>query len=512
MTPILRPLLRLLAAGLLLLAVCLGRGEQTNIITATVTVTNAAGTTNGNTFTLLGYTYLFTNNPSSTFSLRQIQSTNVPARAATNLFTRLTNDFRGRLTGKYTGPTNFTLQTLLGGALTASIPTNPPVWGTVSLVTNVAGGGIVGASNIVAAAITLGGETRTNWAEGGAIYTNNTGLPGVVTGSAIGTNLSTLATLAGDNIFTGTTNRLTGDVRIVGELYLGAGTFIASNSVAGTDLSEGGVPLMSLTTTNVAVHTNFSVSGSASYTGLTAGTLTVTGSWNGSGATNLTLGIFTNAVLWVDAATGDNATARRGDPVHPYATIVAGVSNAIAGDEVVVLPGYYSESVAISNVITLFLNDGVTVYGKMTLWTNVTVRGEGVLTNYVDEVVTCWGVMDLAVKEIRQGGSASANAVVEFPQWGDPWPTSGGIVRARLITADATLLGGVVNDNAYYPETNIQVYVYVDRFEATNSPPIYTGMISEMRRQYIAPCVSRGTLNEDQFPGQIVGGPITVLP
>lgn len=63
-------------------------------------------------------------------------------------------------------------------------------------------------------------------------YTNNTGLPGVVVGAGIGTNLATLATLAGNNVFTGSSNRFTGDIGLTGSMWMG-GLNISGNLSAG---------------------------------------------------------------------------------------------------------------------------------------------------------------------------------------------------------------------------------------------------------------------------------------
>mgnify|MGYP001562571283 CR=1 FL=1 len=81
--------------------------------------------------------------------------------------------------------------------------------------------------------------------------TNNTGLPGVVVGSGIGTNLSTLPTLSGDNIFIGTSNRITGDLAVVGTLYAGAGNYTSLTAATFSVTAPNGAMWTNLTGANV---------------------------------------------------------------------------------------------------------------------------------------------------------------------------------------------------------------------------------------------------------------------
>lgn len=155
---------------------------QSNI-TATLTVTNVAGITNGNCITNGGLAFLVTN---SAFSLRYIAPTNTARKGATNIYNKLS----AALTNLYASitwgtPTSIVFRTFTGGTNALSINTG---WGTLSLATNATVGGI-SASNITAKSITLNGSNITSWSQiggsggGGTNYTiNNTNnqLAGVV--------------------------------------------------------------------------------------------------------------------------------------------------------------------------------------------------------------------------------------------------------------------------------------------------------------------------------------------
>jgi len=189
-----KPFLWLLLSVFQLLSVSVF--AQSNI-TATVTVTNSAGITNGNTFTVGATTWTVTN---STLSARYIYPTNTAAAAATNVYNKVSNALTNRYFFTYTSASSFTIKTRsVGDTLSVSATGG---WASVTLATNAAGGASIGSSNITATSITLGGETRTNWPAGGSgtTYTNNaTGLPGVIDAatSSIGSNATSLATAAG---------------------------------------------------------------------------------------------------------------------------------------------------------------------------------------------------------------------------------------------------------------------------------------------------------------------------
>jgi hypothetical protein len=101
-----------------------------DIITASISVTNEFGTTNGQTLTVNASVRTWTNNvfvPAS-----QILTNETPAGAATNLFYHVsTYPFTALSLGRTTS-TNITLQTSPGGALTVTLS---PGWGTVSYST-----------------------------------------------------------------------------------------------------------------------------------------------------------------------------------------------------------------------------------------------------------------------------------------------------------------------------------------------------------------------------------------
>lgn len=112
-------------AGLCLAA----RGAD--IITATVTVTNVAGTTNGQTITVNSNVRTWTNNvvvPGS-----QILTNAAIGGAATNLFNQISGTPFTGLSLQHSGTNGILLQTAPGGALSVSLSVG---WGTVVLSTN----------------------------------------------------------------------------------------------------------------------------------------------------------------------------------------------------------------------------------------------------------------------------------------------------------------------------------------------------------------------------------------
>jgi hypothetical protein len=118
-------------ATLLLLALTF-TAQAGNVITATIAVTNAAGTTNGNSITVNGDTRIWTN--AVTTPATQILNATNPALAATALLNHaavytFTNLYLGQTTA-----TNITLRSRDGGALDVVLSNG---WGTVTLVTNV---------------------------------------------------------------------------------------------------------------------------------------------------------------------------------------------------------------------------------------------------------------------------------------------------------------------------------------------------------------------------------------
>lgn len=101
------------------------------LITATVTVTNTAGTTNGQTITVNSDTRTWTN--SVIVPATQILTNNTAAGCATNLFNAIADAPFLNLNLAMSGSTGVTLQTTPGGPMIVSLS---PGWGTVVLTTN----------------------------------------------------------------------------------------------------------------------------------------------------------------------------------------------------------------------------------------------------------------------------------------------------------------------------------------------------------------------------------------
>ncbi len=119
------------------LALCAPARADTNVTTtAYITITNAVGTTNGQTLTLYvggtnPATYLWTNiNP---VGLRQLAATNTAAQSATNLYTKFSRDFTNVLLVSYFSSTSIQVQGYLNVSLSGTLSTN---WGTLTFSTN----------------------------------------------------------------------------------------------------------------------------------------------------------------------------------------------------------------------------------------------------------------------------------------------------------------------------------------------------------------------------------------
>jgi len=111
-------------------------GFAAQIVTATVTITNAAGTTEGDTLTVNGITRTFRDSIVTAHS--DIQATNAIAEAATNLFTQIASFMFQNLTLSLSGTNGINLGTAPNGALSVSLSAG---WGTVALTTNTIGTG-----------------------------------------------------------------------------------------------------------------------------------------------------------------------------------------------------------------------------------------------------------------------------------------------------------------------------------------------------------------------------------
>jgi hypothetical protein len=145
--------------------------SQTTVF-ATVTCTNSAGTTNGQTITVNGTVYTWKTTPTM---LVDIATTNTAAKAATNLYAKFRRALTNQLLVTYGSSTSVKIQTYISATVTVTVSTN---WATVSYATNTAGGAGVGASNLFAASMTLinssDPKTITDWATvgGGGSATN----------------------------------------------------------------------------------------------------------------------------------------------------------------------------------------------------------------------------------------------------------------------------------------------------------------------------------------------------
>jgi len=121
--------------GLLLLC---GSAFGANIVTATVVVTNAAGTSNGMTITVNASVRTWTNNVQN--SATQIQTNSTIGGAATNLFRHIASAPFSGLSLSQSGTNGINLGTAPAGALSVSLSAG---WGTVTLTTNALTSGTV---------------------------------------------------------------------------------------------------------------------------------------------------------------------------------------------------------------------------------------------------------------------------------------------------------------------------------------------------------------------------------
>ena len=121
--------------SILVLLVCLiGVGRAQQIITASITVTNVAGTANGETLTINSLTRTWTN--VFTAALTQIQVGTNNYQAGTNLFNSYIISPFANATIGFNGSNGITLQAYPGGAMGVTISSG---WGTVTFATNTIG-------------------------------------------------------------------------------------------------------------------------------------------------------------------------------------------------------------------------------------------------------------------------------------------------------------------------------------------------------------------------------------
>lgn len=183
----------------MILIVLAGISSQSQqVITATVTVTNAAGTTNGETMTINGTLRTFTNNVQNSV---QILSSNTPVMAASNIYTAYIVNPQSRvITSWPTNSTNVVFQCYPGSGLTASISAG---WGTLSLVTNT----ITAAVVVRVPASVEGGPMQTNIGSQLEQYleSSTNALPATNTFASNYFSLSQTQTVTGTKTFTGIT-------------------------------------------------------------------------------------------------------------------------------------------------------------------------------------------------------------------------------------------------------------------------------------------------------------------
>lgn len=104
---------------------------------------------------------------------------------------------------------------------------------------------------------------------------------------------------------------------------------------------------------------------------------------------------WTNACLYVDATTGNDSTARRGDALMPWKTILAAATAASSGDTIRIAPGTYLESAKPTSAHTgiryigsgrsaSIINEMVCYGGSVrdiTITANLTVSGSAIVEN-----------------------------------------------------------------------------------------------------------------------------------
>lgn len=125
---------RIIFAILFLAAAAAHSADQ---IIATLSVTNAAGTTNGNTIVINGSTRTWTNTVTSSPSTL-IQVTNSPSLVTTQMLTHLGTYTPGAgISATYGSSTSIVMRGLIGGALTITVAGGASGWATVAYSTNV---------------------------------------------------------------------------------------------------------------------------------------------------------------------------------------------------------------------------------------------------------------------------------------------------------------------------------------------------------------------------------------
>lgn len=177
--------MKYLATILLFLSLNLpARGQST--VTATITVDTAP--TNGQTLTIAGTVFRWTNNP---VTLAQIATTNTAAKSATNLYTKLASAVTNRYLVRYGSATSVTLQSYVGQIVSASASAG---WATVTFSTNTAAGLTLGAEYL-----RLNGVTIHDWTDIGTGSATNAIGTVKTNGVSVGVGLANLDIIAGAN-------------------------------------------------------------------------------------------------------------------------------------------------------------------------------------------------------------------------------------------------------------------------------------------------------------------------
>jgi hypothetical protein len=170
-----------------------------DLVTATVTVTNTAGTTNGQTLTVNANVRTWTN--SVVIPGSQILTNATIGGAATNLFNQVANNPFTGLSFARSGTNGITLQTAPGGALSVSLSAG---WGTVSLSTNTLTNAVV--VSIPTSNQSAQEQTNINSGLVAAISdaSNTNAIPATAYAVSNLVNLSTAQTVTGVKTFSGT--------------------------------------------------------------------------------------------------------------------------------------------------------------------------------------------------------------------------------------------------------------------------------------------------------------------
>jgi hypothetical protein len=198
--------------------------------------------------------------------------------SATNLARLNSNNIFTGSSNRFVGSVNITSNVWVGSTLSV---TGGSIYGNAS-----------GTSNAVDLASGVGVAVTTNTAGRtftlSTALTNSTDLPGVIVGAGVGTNITTLPTLAGDNIFSGASNRFTGAANFNAALWA---TNLSGPSGGSLSLGTGGTPFMIVN--GIGIYT---YNGTAYY-------------GDGSGLTNLPQAAITNAIEYFDPQVWDAVKA-----------------------------------------------------------------------------------------------------------------------------------------------------------------------------------------------------------